>query len=442
MSDHPARGLVAALGLGVAVTGLSATAGPALANPAGTGLVISEVYGAGGNSGATYNADFVELYNPTTAADRGGRARRPVPQRGAGATAASPPSPAASRPGTTSWCRCRSASATVGAALPTPDVVSGSNINMSGANGQVLLLPGTTPSTASGDLAGNPGVLDAVGFGTTPTSYEGAATGVALTSTTSAQRAAAGTDSDNNADDFSEALPTPRTPAAPRPPPPAEFTGSIAEIQGTDTDTARSPATTVTTEGVVTAAYPTGGFNGFYLQTAGTGGGTDATPAPPTRSSSTASAAAGDRRPSATTSQVTGAGQASSAARPRSTVADRPTTSPPLADAARRVRGLAGRPPDRPTPRGRPTRASCSTSRRSTSRSPTTTPPTSSARSAWPPATTRWSRRPRWPTRRTPPAIAGGHGRQRRPRASRSTTARASTSCRQRGATRTSRCRG
>ncbi|MEZ5095093.1 MAG: nuclease, partial [Nocardioides sp.] len=35
---------------------------------------------------------------------------------------------------------------------------------------------------------------------------------------------------------------------------------------------------TVTTRGVVTAAYPTGGFNGFFMQTAGTGGGTDATP--------------------------------------------------------------------------------------------------------------------------------------------------------------------
>ena len=31
----------------------------------------------------------------------------------------------------------------------------------------------------------------------------------------------------------------------------------------------------VITEGVVTAAYPTGGFNGFNLQTAGTGGDVD-----------------------------------------------------------------------------------------------------------------------------------------------------------------------
>ena len=45
----------------------------------------------------------------------------------------------------------------------------------------------------------------------------------------------------------------------------------IADIQGTGS---ASPLVgqTVTTRGVVTAAYPTGGFNGIYLQTAGTGG--------------------------------------------------------------------------------------------------------------------------------------------------------------------------
>src|SRR3954469_20170515 len=30
-----------------------------------TNVVISQVYGAGGNSGAVYNADFIELFNPT-----------------------------------------------------------------------------------------------------------------------------------------------------------------------------------------------------------------------------------------------------------------------------------------------------------------------------------------------------------------------------------------
>nr|BFE76821.1 hypothetical protein GCM10020092_101220 [Actinoplanes digitatis] len=39
---------------------------PAFANPAGTGLIISEVYVNGGSSGASYLNKFVELYNPTS----------------------------------------------------------------------------------------------------------------------------------------------------------------------------------------------------------------------------------------------------------------------------------------------------------------------------------------------------------------------------------------
>lgn len=49
---------------------------------------------------------------------------------------------------------------------------------------------------------------------------------------------------------------------------------TIADIQGTGT---ASPLVgeTVTTSGIVTAAYPSGGFFGFYLQTPGTGGSLD-----------------------------------------------------------------------------------------------------------------------------------------------------------------------
>ncbi|MDJ0349947.1 ExeM/NucH family extracellular endonuclease [Cryobacterium sp. PH29-G1] len=51
---------------------------------------------------------------------------------------------------------------------------------------------------------------------------------------------------------------------------PSEVT-PINAIQGT-TDTSPLVGATVKTQGIVTAAYPTGGFDGFYLQTAGTGG--------------------------------------------------------------------------------------------------------------------------------------------------------------------------
>src|SRR5690242_19330860 len=36
-------------------------------NPTGTGLVISQIYGGGGNSGSTLKNDFIELFNPTAA---------------------------------------------------------------------------------------------------------------------------------------------------------------------------------------------------------------------------------------------------------------------------------------------------------------------------------------------------------------------------------------
>ncbi|MBR7502662.1 hypothetical protein KCW65_21455, partial [Mycobacterium tuberculosis] len=59
-------------------------------------------------------------------------------------------------------------------------------------------------------------------------------------------------------------------------PEPREIT-PIADIQGTG---AESPlqGQTVRTRGVVTAAYPSGGLGGYYVQTPGTGGAEDATP--------------------------------------------------------------------------------------------------------------------------------------------------------------------
>jgi predicted extracellular nuclease len=57
-------------------------------------------------------------------------------------------------------------------------------------------------------------------------------------------------------------------------PPPGGDTHTIAQIQG---EAAASPVAgqTVTTSGLVTAAYPTGGFGGYYVQTPGTGGDVD-----------------------------------------------------------------------------------------------------------------------------------------------------------------------
>ena len=249
---------------------------PAAANPAGTGLVISEVYGGGGNTGAQFTNDFVELYNPTAAPVS--VAGMSVQYRSATGTTASVTPLSGSVPARGHYLVQQAAGTNSAAALPTPDATGTSA--MSGNNGVVLLVPTTTPVATVGNVAGSPEVVDAVGYGTGPATFETANTGVALTNSTAATRTPTGADTDNNADDFTEVAPDPQNSGGVEPPPPPPGTdATIAAIQGSG---AASPLVgqTVTTEGVVTAVYPNGpsSLNGFYLQTAGTGGATDETP--------------------------------------------------------------------------------------------------------------------------------------------------------------------
>lgn len=56
-----------ALSLTALISTFSTLTVPAHAAPAGDAVVLSEVYGGGGNSGATFTHDFIELFNPTEA---------------------------------------------------------------------------------------------------------------------------------------------------------------------------------------------------------------------------------------------------------------------------------------------------------------------------------------------------------------------------------------
>ncbi|MGH3336550.1 MAG: ExeM/NucH family extracellular endonuclease, partial [Nocardioides sp.] len=87
-------------------------------------------------------------------------------------------------------------------------------------------------------------------------------------------------DTDNNGADFAVGAPTPENSAAQEPPPPPTIVDkTIAEIQGTGTASPFAGSSDLyRTRGVVTASYPTGGFDGFYMQTEGTGLDADATP--------------------------------------------------------------------------------------------------------------------------------------------------------------------
>ena len=159
------------------------------------------------------------------------------------------------------------AGATPSAALPTPDATG--TLAMAGTSGVVYLSSSATPVPAT-----DPTVVDLVGYGTA-TAFEGSAPAPTLSNTTAATRPASGADTNDNKADFTSAAPKPENSSTgPTQPPGDAVPATIEQIQGPG---ATSPLAeqSVITKGVVTAAYPTGGFNGYYLQTPGTGGSLD-----------------------------------------------------------------------------------------------------------------------------------------------------------------------
>jgi predicted extracellular nuclease len=262
--------LLAATALIASGVGL-ATTPAARANPAGTGLVISEVYGGGGNSGATFTHDFIELYNPTGSAISVDGWSVQYRSYASTSAASGVTSLGGSVPAGGHFLIQEAAGAGGTTALPRPDVVGG--ISMSGAESQVWLATTTSPLNPSVGNVSDPQIADFVGTGRA-TSFETAA-GPGISNTTAASRDTAGTDTDDNSADLTAGAPDPQNSGSGGGTTP---TVSIAEIQGTSADPSPYAGQTVITRGVVTAAYPSGGFNGFFMQTEGTGGATDATP--------------------------------------------------------------------------------------------------------------------------------------------------------------------
>jgi 5'-nucleotidase len=271
-----ARRSGAVLAAGAAlVAGLLASS-PVQASPEGDDLVIGEAYLNGGSSGATYLNKFVEIANPTDEPiDVSGWSLQYRPYSSTSAfTSVIPLGDHHVEPGGTLLVSGNSNAAN-GQALPTPDVTS--SVAFSGnANGGTLALVRST-TALSGDRAtvlGSDALVDLVGYGAS-TTYEGSAPKASGYSVTSSLQRTAGKDTDDNAADLVGGAPTP-TPCGEAcdgsgTPPQPPLDATIAEIQGTGS---ASPLVdrTVTTRGVVTAAYPEGGFDGVYLQTAGSGG--------------------------------------------------------------------------------------------------------------------------------------------------------------------------
>jgi hypothetical protein len=168
-------------------------------------LVISQVYGGGNNSGATYQNDFIEIFNRgVTTVDF---SITPYSVQYAGATN----NFTTNKTDITSGVLLpghyfliqQAGGTTTGAALPTPDV-SGGTINLAATAGKVALVLGTTALTGSGCPI-SAAVVDFLGYGSAANCSETASIPMSGTNSNarSAIRTNSCTDTNNNSMDFS-----------------------------------------------------------------------------------------------------------------------------------------------------------------------------------------------------------------------------------------------
>ena len=178
---------------------------PPMFGAGSTSIVISQVYGGGGNSGATYKNDFIELYNLSAT---------PVTVTGWSvqySSAAGTAWQVTNLTGTIPPGKYYLVQEAVGAGgttnLPTPDATG--TIAMSGTSGKVALVSNTTALAVSCPT----GLVDLAGYGTA-NCFEGASAVPALSNTTAGIRKGGGsTDTDVNSADFATGAPTPRNSA-------------------------------------------------------------------------------------------------------------------------------------------------------------------------------------------------------------------------------------
>lgn len=259
----------------VASTTLAATiaatiAVPAHAAPDGSAVVISEVYGGGGNAGAPYTHDFIEFFNPT--AQEISLEGYSVAYLAANGNTGGTAPLSGSIPAGGHYLIQAKAGTNSGLALSSPDATT--ELAMGAKQGSVRLSKGAE-------------VIDTVGYGGASV-FEGSPA-PAASNKFSVARDAAGTDTDDNSADFSTGAPTPQSsgvgnteptepgeptdPTNPTDPENPAEPGTITEISAIQGSGAHSPLQdqTVTTTGVVTGVWSEGGRNGFSMQTGGTG---------------------------------------------------------------------------------------------------------------------------------------------------------------------------
>ena len=171
--------------------------------------MISQIYGGGGNAGATYLNDYVELYNRGTGVSwisPGGRCSTPRPREAAGISTSSRWA-ARSAAGEYYLIALASGGAN-GAGLPPANITG--LINMAAGSGKIALVNSFTALVGNCPIF-DPTIKDLVGYGSADCG-EGSTTASAGSNTTALFRKSNGSlDTDNNANDFAApATPNPR----------------------------------------------------------------------------------------------------------------------------------------------------------------------------------------------------------------------------------------
>lgn len=238
-------------------------------------IVISQVYGGGGNTNAPYTHDFVELFNRgTTSIPLNGWSIQYTSATGTGNFGSSATLitelPNVSL-GAGQYLLIQEAStANVGSPLPAPFVTDATPIAMAAGAGKVALVNTTTPlgcngsSTSACTPAALATIVDLVGYGNA-NFFEGVAAPT-LSNTTAALRDNDGcVDTDNNSADFSSSTP----PVSPGTPTPRNFNSQLKNCNGTTTPTL-SVSSVSTDEG--NSGTKTATFTVSLSAAAGTGG--------------------------------------------------------------------------------------------------------------------------------------------------------------------------
>lgn len=268
MAPPRVRRLLTAMSLPLVVAA-TMTALPSTANALSSDVVISAVYGGGGNSGAIFKNDYIELANTTgSPIDVSGWS---VQYASAAGVVFQLTRLTGSIPANGKYLVQQAAGAAGSVNLPTPDDIG--TIPMSGTSGVVALVTTQIPLVGCGTLCSTaPNVKDLVGYGATANVETLAASG--LTNTTAIARVGALTDTDNNAADFVSGVPkatnsagttvTAGDPGGPVDPTPG--TTRIHDIQGSGRISPIVGQNVTNVPGIVTAVRVTGNSRGFWFQ--------------------------------------------------------------------------------------------------------------------------------------------------------------------------------